>query len=52
MTLKTQQALQDASALAQQKDHSEIGLEHLLTALLKQSDGTIPPLVERVGVQP
>lgn len=50
-TLKTQDALQQASALAQQKDHSEIGLEHILDALLKQKDGIVPPLVERIGVQ-
>lgn len=49
-TLKTQEALQDASSVAQQKDHSEIGVEHLLYSLLKQKDGLIPPLVERVGV--
>jgi ATP-dependent Clp protease ATP-binding subunit ClpB len=49
-TLKTQDALQQASALAQQKDHSEIGLEHIFDALLKQKDGIVPPLVERIGV--
>ncbi len=52
MTLKTQDALQEASVLARQKEHGEIGAEHLLTALLNQQDGTIPPLVERIGVQP
>ena len=51
MTIKTQEALQDASTLARQKDHSEIGCEHLLYALLRQKDGTVPPLVERIGVQ-
>jgi ATP-dependent Clp protease ATP-binding subunit ClpB len=50
MTLKTQDALQEASALAQRSDHSEVGLEHLLYALLSQKDGTIPPLVERIGL--
>nr|MCR4791100.1 ATP-dependent chaperone ClpB [Treponemataceae bacterium] len=30
----------------------EIGTEHLLLALLRQSDGVIPPLVERIGVNP
>ncbi len=52
MTLKMQDALQTASSLAQRKDHGEIGLEHILVALLEQSDGTVPPLVERIGVQP
>ena len=52
MTLKTRDAFQEANSLAQQRDHSEIGCEHLLYVLLKQEDGTVPPLVERVGVQP
>ncbi len=50
-TLKTQDALQEASALAQQNDHSEIGCEHLLVAMLQQKDGIVAPLVERIGVQ-
>src|SRR5574344_844549 len=50
-TLKTQDAIQEASSLAQKNDHSEIGLEHLLYALLKQQDGIVPPIVERIGVQ-
>ena len=52
MTLKLQDALQEASSLAQQRDHGEIGTEHLLYALLKQQDGIVPPLVERIGVTP
>ena len=49
-TLKVQEALQDASALAQKKDHSEIELEHLLSVMLSQKDGIVCPIVERVGV--
>ncbi|MDY2925031.1 MAG: ATP-dependent chaperone ClpB [Treponema sp.] len=49
-TLKTQDALQSASALAQQNDHSEIGTEHILMALLQQKDGFTVPLIERIGV--
>ncbi len=52
MTLKTQDAIQEAGALAQQNDHSEIGNEHLLIALLNQQEGTVAPLVERIGIQP
>jgi ATP-dependent Clp protease ATP-binding subunit ClpB len=52
MTVKTQDAIQEAGSLAMQKSASEIGNEHLLIALLKQKDGTVPPLVERIGVQP
>ncbi len=49
-TLKMQDAVQSAAALAQKNDHSEIGLEHILSALLNQSDGMVPPVVERIGV--
>lgn len=48
-TVKAQNALQEASTLAQQNDHSEVGTEHLLYALLAQKDGIVPPLVERIG---
>ena len=50
-TLKTQDALQEASALAQQNDHAEIGLPHLLVAMLEQKDGITLPIVERIGVR-
>lgn len=49
-TLKAQDALQEASAIAQQNDHSEIGLEHILIALLEQKEGIVKPIVERIGV--
>ncbi|MBQ6781281.1 MAG: ATP-dependent chaperone ClpB [Treponema sp.] len=50
-TLKTQDALQSASALAQQNDHSEIGLPHILVAMLEQKEGITKPIIERIGVQ-
>ena len=50
-TLKAQDAIQQANSIAQQEDHSEIGTEHLLLALLEQEDGVIPPLVERIGLK-
>lgn len=52
MTLKVQDALQTSTSLAQQKDHSEVGTEHLLMAFLDQEDGIVSPLVERIGVKP
>lgn len=50
MTIKAFDALQEASSLARQNDHAEIGNEHILIAMLEQKDGIIPPLVERIGV--
>ena len=49
-TIKLQDALQNASALAQKNDHSEIGLEHLLASLLSQEGGIVPPIIERAGI--
>ena len=48
-TITTQEALQSASALAQQNDHGEIGLEHILLSLLQQKDGIVPPLINLIG---
>ena len=49
-TIKTQEALQDASSIALKNDSPEIGVSHVLMALLQQEDGIVPPLVERIGV--
>ncbi len=50
MTLKLQDALQAASAQAMRRSHQGIDAEHLLLALLDQSDGVTTPLLERAGV--
>ncbi len=50
-TIKTQEAIQEASSIANKNDNSEIGAEHVLQALLEQQDGLIAPIVERIGVQ-
>ena len=50
MTIKLQEALQESNSIARQRDHSEIGNEHILKALLEQKDGLVPPLVECVGI--
>jgi ATP-dependent Clp protease ATP-binding subunit ClpB len=49
MTLKMQECIQDAASFAQQNDHSEIGSEHLLHALIEQKDGMILPIIENIG---
>ena len=48
MTLKLQEALQESTSIAQKKDHSEVGTEHLLYAMLSQQDGIISPLVANI----
>ena len=50
MTRNSQQALQQAQQLAHQQGHTEVDAEHLLMALLEQSDGLVPRLLEKMGV--
>src|SRR6202171_3078230 len=52
LTEKTQEAIQQAQTLAQEAQHQEITPEHLLLALLQQQDGTVPPILQQVGVDP
>ena len=51
-TTKAQGALQDAQHLAQENSHQAIDGEHLLLALLRQSEGLIHPLLQKLGVRP
>ncbi|MBQ0162755.1 MAG: ATP-dependent chaperone ClpB [Treponema sp.] len=48
-TIKAQEALQEASSIAQKNDHSEITPIHLLSALIEQQDGIVPPIIENIG---
>lgn len=50
MTVKLQEALQVASAMAMRRSHQGIDVEHLLLALLEQSDGSAGPILEQSGV--
>src|SRR6266702_1532661 len=52
LTEKTQEAIQQAQTLAQEAQHQEITPEHLLLALLQQPDGTVPPILQQVSVDP
>ncbi|MDH7499349.1 MAG: ATP-dependent chaperone ClpB, partial [candidate division NC10 bacterium] len=52
LTLKAQEALQDAQALAQKRNHQQIDTEHLLLSLIRQADGLVTPILQRVGVSP
>ena len=49
MTLKVQEALQAASALAMHRNHQGIDVEHVLAALLEQPDGSAGPILEQTG---
>ncbi|GAB6277836.1 MAG: ATP-dependent chaperone ClpB [Rectinema sp.] len=49
-TLKAQEALRDATSVAQKNDHSSIEPEHLLASLMEQEGGVVPSLLERLGI--
>ena len=52
LTVKAQEALQEAQAEARKREHQAIDLEHLLLALLHQQEGVAKPLLERIGASP
>ena len=50
LTLKSQEALQEAQRIAQGYSHQEIDGEHLMLALIGQADSVIPDLLSKIGV--
>ena len=51
-TLKAHEGLEEAQRFAEEMNHQQIEAEHLLKALLSQSDGIVRPVVERIGANP
>jgi ATP-dependent Clp protease ATP-binding subunit ClpB len=49
-TLKSQEAIQKASSLANENGQPEVMPMHLLTALLEDKEGIIVPLLQKVGI--
>jgi ATP-dependent Clp protease ATP-binding subunit ClpB len=49
-TLKSQEAIQKASSLANENGQPEVVPMHLLTALLEDKEGIIGPLLQKVGI--
>jgi ATP-dependent Clp protease ATP-binding subunit ClpB len=52
LTLKAQEALQEAKSIAEKKHHQQIEVEHLLAALLAQKDGIVIPILQKLGANP
>jgi ATP-dependent Clp protease ATP-binding subunit ClpB len=50
LTIKSQEALQEAQNIARGLSHQELDGEHLALALISQTDSLIPDLLQRVGV--
>ena len=51
-TTKAQAAIQDAQSIAREFSHQALDGEHLLLALLRQTDGLVLPLVQKLGLTP
>src|SRR5436305_1665301 len=51
-TIKTQEAFQAAVGLARERNNAEVTPDHLLAALVGQSEGVVLPILQRVGVAP
>ena len=49
-TEKAQEAIARAQELAQGKNHSQVDVEHLLLALLRQHDGVVPQVLGKLRV--
>jgi ATP-dependent Clp protease ATP-binding subunit ClpB len=52
LTLKSQEALAQAQALARELNHQQVAPAHLLGGLLAQTEGVVYPLLDRLGANP
>ncbi|MFR5264311.1 ATP-dependent chaperone ClpB [Clostridium sp.] len=50
MTLRVQQALNDAYSIAVRYNHQQVDVLHLFSALVNQEDGLISNVIEKMGV--
>jgi ATP-dependent Clp protease ATP-binding subunit ClpB len=50
MTIKAQEAVEQALTLAGERNQQQIEPEHLLLALLRQDEGLVKPLLQKAGV--
>ncbi|HEX3717724.1 MAG TPA: ATP-dependent chaperone ClpB [Verrucomicrobiae bacterium] len=52
LTIKAQEALKEAQEVARSNSNQEVDSEHLVLALLEQSDSLVPSLVQKLGASP
>ncbi len=50
LTIKSQEALQSAQALAEKRNHQAVDVEHLLMALLGHKEGVVLSLLQKLGI--
>src|SRR6202162_1616290 len=52
LTIKSQEAIQEAQRDARARGNAELTPDHLLLALLRQSDGVAIPNLQKIGIDP
>ncbi|HSE65326.1 MAG TPA: ATP-dependent chaperone ClpB [Thermoanaerobaculia bacterium] len=52
LTIKAQEAIQEAQRDARARGNAELSTDHLLLALLRQSEGVVTPILQKLGVDP
>jgi ATP-dependent Clp protease ATP-binding subunit ClpB len=52
LTIKAQDAIQDAQHVAEENRQQQIEPEHLLLALLRQEGGIVAPILQKLGASP
>ena len=52
LTIKSQEALQDAQSQAEKREHQQVEPEHLLYSLLDQAGGIVSPVLKKLGSNP
>ncbi len=52
LTIKAQEAVQEAQSDARARGNAEVTSDHLLLALLRQDDGVVVPVLQKLGVNP
>lgn len=52
LTIKAQEAVQEALHIAERYRHPAVDSEHLMLALLQQDGGVVPSILQKLGVMP
>ena len=52
LTIKAQEAIQEAQRDARARGNAELTTDHLLLAMLRQSEGVVAPILQKLGVDP
>src|SRR5512138_261121 len=52
LTIKAQEAIQEAQRDARARGNAELTPDHLLLALCKQREGVVVPILQKLGVDP